>query len=95
MLCLEKYLILIEQFSLGGKIIIGVFFCVLLVMLFSFVLKMLEMGYVMRHKKPFFVHSPFFLKNCLTGIASKNSLAKKIVGEEFNFSIFLTQEILL
>ena len=31
-------------------------------MLFSFVLKMLEMGYVMRHKKPFFVHSPFFLK---------------------------------
>ena len=58
----NKYLILIEQFSLGGKIIIGVFFCVLLVMLFSFVLKMLEMGYVMRHKKPFFVHSPFFLK---------------------------------
>ena len=54
--------IIIEQFSLGGKIIIGVFFCVLLVMLFSFVLKMLEMGYVMRHKKPFFVHSPFFLK---------------------------------
>ena len=58
----NKHLILIEQFSLGGKIIIGVFFCVLLVMLFSFVLKMLEMGYVMRHKKPFFVHSPFFLK---------------------------------
>lgn len=58
----NKYLILIEQFSLGGKIIIGVFFCVLLVMLFSFVLKMLEMGYVMRHKKPFFVHLPFFLK---------------------------------
>lgn len=58
----NKYLILIEQFSLGGKIIIGVFFCVLLVMLFSFVLKMLEMGYVMWHKKPFFVHSPFFLK---------------------------------
>lgn len=79
----NKYLILIEQFSLGGKIIIGVFFCVLLVMLFSFVLKMLEMGYVMRHKKPFFVHSPFFLKKL-------KSNQKFILEQQFKFYNKLT-----
>ena len=79
----NKHLILIEQFSLGGKIIIGVFFCVLLVMLFSFVLKMLEMGYVMRHKKPFFVHSPFFLKKL-------KSNQKFILEQQFKFYNKLT-----
>jgi Mlc titration factor MtfA (ptsG expression regulator) len=52
-------------------------------MLFSFVLKMLEMGYVMRHKKPFFVHSPFFLKKL-------KSNQKFILEQQFKFYNKLT-----
>ena len=54
---------IIEQFTTGGKIIVGFFFAVLCLMLISFALKMAEMGYVMRRRKPFYVHLPLFLKN--------------------------------
>ncbi|MEO6347758.1 MAG: zinc-dependent peptidase [Aquaticitalea sp.] len=55
-------ILLIEQFSFTSKIIIGIFVTVLCLMMVSFALKMIEMGYVMKHKKPFFVHRPYFLR---------------------------------
>ncbi|MGM5469568.1 zinc-dependent peptidase [Flavobacteriaceae bacterium LMO-SS05] len=57
-----KSIILIEQLTTGGKIIIGVFFLFLILMLLSFALKMVELSYVMRRKKPFYIHLPFFLR---------------------------------
>ncbi len=39
------------------------------------------------------IQSSFFLKNCLIGKASKNSLAKKIIGCELTFLISLIQLI--
>ncbi|OUR94476.1 hypothetical protein A9Q87_02225 [Flavobacteriales bacterium 34_180_T64] len=55
--------IVIEQFSTGGKLIIGIFFAALCLMLISFTLKMAEIGYMIRRRKPFYVHMPLFLKH--------------------------------
>ena len=76
-------LFLVEQFTYGGKIIIAVFFAVLCIMLFSFAIKMIEMGYVMRNKKPFYVHNPFFLK-------AMYPAQKKILVNQFKFYKRLT-----
>ncbi len=71
-------ILLLEQFTFGGKIIVGVFFAILCVMLISFALKMFEMGYVIRNKKPFYVHNPFFLKQI-------DPSQKKILLDKFKF----------
>ncbi len=69
---------LIEQFTFGGKIILGFFFAVLCMMFLGFALKMVEMGYVIRNKKPFYVYNPFFLKTL-------TSSQKKIMLDQFKF----------
>lgn len=71
-------LIILELFTSGGKIIIGFFVAILCVMLLSFALKMIEMGYVIRNKKPFYVYNPFFLKKI-------SPSQKKILLDEFKF----------
>jgi hypothetical protein len=72
------FFLLIEQFTSGGKIIIGFFFAILCLMLISFAIKMVEMGYVIRNKKPFYVYNPFFLKKL-------NPAHKEILLHEFKF----------
>jgi Mlc titration factor MtfA (ptsG expression regulator) len=74
----------LEQFTFGGKLIIGLFFAVLCIMLVSFALKMMEMGYVIRNKKPFYVYSPFFLK-------SLTKEQKEILVGQFKFYKKLSQ----
>ena len=54
--------IVIEQFTKGGMMILFFFIAILIGLMITFALKMAEMAYVMRHKKPFFVFTPFFLK---------------------------------
>ena len=54
--------IIIEQLNSSGKIIIGIFIVFLLLMLLNYALKMIELSYVMRRRKPFFIHIPIFLK---------------------------------
>ncbi len=76
-------IILLEQFTFGGKIIIGIFFAILCVMLVGFTVKMIEMGYVIRKKKPFYVHNPFFLKRL-------NPAQKYILENQFGFYKKLT-----
>jgi len=55
-------LIVIQKYTLGSKIILGIFFAILLYMLLQFAVKLLEMGYVLKYKKPFFVHFYTFLR---------------------------------
>jgi len=76
-------IILVEQFTSGGRIIVGVFVVVLCVMILNFTLKMFEMGYVLRNKRPFYVHKPFFLK-------SLSSTQKRILMTQFKFYKKLT-----
>ena len=70
--------ILIEQITTGGKIVLGIFIVFLLGMLLNFALKMVELSYVMRRKKPFFIHPILFLK--------KLDMDKKtILKQQFKF----------
>ncbi|WP_298237976.1 zinc-dependent peptidase [uncultured Algibacter sp.] len=55
-------LIVIEKYSLGSKIILGIFFAILAYMFVHFAVKMIEMGYVLKRKKPFYVHFYYFLR---------------------------------
>jgi hypothetical protein len=71
-------LILIERFSLGGKIVIGIFFAILLVMLLNYTLKMVELSYIIRRKKPFYIHLPFFLRTL-------EAQKKAILKNQFTF----------
>ncbi len=50
------FLLLLEKYSFASKVILGVFFMALALMIFYYAFKMLEMLYVMKNKKPFFVH---------------------------------------
>ncbi|MCK7590247.1 zinc-dependent peptidase [Subsaxibacter sp. CAU 1640] len=72
------HILFTEQFTFGGRVIVGIFFAVLCVMLLNFALKMFEMGYVLRNKKPFYVYTPFFLKKL-------SPVQKRIMVNQFKF----------
>jgi MtfA peptidase len=55
-------ILFIEKYTIGSKIILGIFFTILLYMLLQFAVKLLEMSYVLKYKKPFFVHFYTFLR---------------------------------
>ena len=59
---MQTIILYFEQYTLGSKIILVCFFAVLLYMLLQFALKLLEMGYVLRYKRPYYVHSYLFLR---------------------------------
>ena len=71
-------LALIENYSLGSKIILGIFFAILGYMLLHFAVKMIEMAYVLKHRKPFYVHFYYFLRKL-------NKEQKTILANEFRF----------
>ena len=54
--------LIIERYSLGSKIILGIFFAVFAYMILHYTFKMLEMAYVMKYKKPLYFHFHPFLK---------------------------------
>jgi len=53
---------LVEQLTTGSKIILGIFIIFLLIMLLYFALRMVELSYVMRKKKPFYIHTNILLR---------------------------------
>lgn len=71
-------ILLLEQFSKGGMAVLFFFIAILVGLMISYALKLLEMGYVMRTKKPFFVHNPFFLKTL-------SIEQRKILLDQFKF----------
>ena len=58
---------IIEDYALGSKVILGIFFVALAIMFFYYGFKMFEMAYVMRNKKPLFVHAYLKLKKLPVG----------------------------
>src|SRR5690606_22976785 len=66
------------QFSKGGMMVLFFFIAILVGLMISFALKLFEMSYVLRYKKPFFVYTPFFLKKL-------TSSQKKILETQFHF----------
>lgn len=73
-----QHIILIQQYSLGGKIIIWIFVGLLVYMVFHFAVKMIEMGYVLKHKKPYYIHFYPFLRKL-------NKDQKQILIQNFKF----------
>ncbi|HMC01196.1 MAG TPA: zinc-dependent peptidase [Flavobacteriaceae bacterium] len=53
---------LIERYTIGSKIILGILFAVLFYMFLHYALKMIEMLYVMKYKKPLYFHFHPFIK---------------------------------
>ena len=53
-------LLKIVENTLGSKIILGILFTALIIIFLYYAFKMFEMAYVMRNKKPFYVH--FYLR---------------------------------
>lgn len=72
------YSLLIETYSTGSKFILGVCFAFLVFLIIYFGLKMLEMVYVLKNKKPYFVHFYFKLRKL-----SVNE--KSILRQDFSF----------
>ena len=73
-----SYFLIIEQYSLGSKIILGILFSVLAYILFYYAFKMIEMGYVLKHKKPLYNHFYFRLKRL-------SETQKLILRQQFSF----------
>lgn len=71
-------LFIIEQYSGGSKVILGILFAVLAYILFYYGFKMIEMGYVLKHKKPLYNHFYFYLRKL-------NSRQKSILKNKFSF----------
>lgn len=56
-------LFVLENYTIGSKVILGIFFAALAIIFFYYAFEMIEMAYVMRNKKPLFVHFYVRLKN--------------------------------
>lgn len=72
------FLPFIQEYTLGSKIILGIFFVALVYMFLYFFLKMIEMVYVMRYKRPYFVHLYTFPRRL-------NKNQKAVLKRKFRF----------
>ncbi|MFD1163624.1 MULTISPECIES: zinc-dependent peptidase [Hwangdonia] len=72
------YFFIIETYTLGSKVILGILFAVLAYLLLYFAFKMTEMAYVLKHKKPLYNHFYIFLKQL-------NESQKTILKNRFSF----------
>ncbi|WP_435134226.1 zinc-dependent peptidase [Formosa sp. A9] len=68
----------LQQFSLPSKLILGVFLALLISIMVYYTFKMIEMVYVIRFKKPLFVHFYMALKKL-------NDADKALLYKNFNF----------
>ncbi|KAB1069005.1 zinc-dependent peptidase [Tamlana haliotis] len=70
--------IIIENENLTGQIILGVLFAILFYMILHFLVKTLEMGYVLRNMRPWYTHLYLFPKKL-------NKNQKEILKNNFPF----------
>ncbi len=72
------YLLLIQEYTLASKMILGFLFAILIYMMLHYAFKMYEMTHVMKHKKPLYRH----------GLGWKRKLnknQKSLLRQEFSF----------
>lgn len=50
------YALVVEEYTAGNKFILGILFAVLLCILLNYAFKMIEMGYVLKYRKPLYNH---------------------------------------
>lgn len=79
------YLLIIEQYSMGSKMVLGILFAVLVYIILYYGFKMIEMGYVLKHKKPLYNHFYFYLRKL-------DSKQKVILKDKFSFYKILNEK---
>ncbi len=78
------FLILVaEKYPLGSKIILGIFFVAMAYILFNYAIRMIEMGYVLKYKRPLYNHFYFHLRRL-------NKNQKAVLKSQFTFYKRLT-----
>ncbi|MDO5970786.1 zinc-dependent peptidase [Flavivirga aquimarina] len=76
-------ILVIEKYTLGSKIILGILFVVLACILLNYAIRMIEMGYVLKNKRPLYNHFYFYLRRL-------NKNQKSILTHQFSFYKKLT-----
>lgn len=56
-------ILILQEYDLGSKIILGILFAILAYIFLYFAFKMIEMGYVLFYKKPLYIHFYLFLRH--------------------------------
>ncbi|GAA3578654.1 zinc-dependent peptidase [Snuella lapsa] len=79
------FVLIAKQYSLGSKIILGIVFAVLAYMFLRYAIKLVEMAYVIKYKKPLYVHFYLYLRRL-----SNDQLA--ILKKQFSFYNKLTKK---
>ena len=77
------YLLILEPYTTGSKLILGILFAVLAYIFLYYSFRMIEMGYVLKHRKPLYNHVYLFLRKL-------NDEQKRILREQFAFYKKLT-----
>ncbi len=77
--------VVIQSLTSGGKIIIGIFSLALVIMMLYYIVRLVEMSYVIKNKKPLYLHFYLFLKSLK---ASEVSILK----QQFPFYNKLTEK---
>ncbi|MDO5979844.1 zinc-dependent peptidase [Flavivirga spongiicola] len=79
-------ILVVEKYTLGSKIILGILFAVLAYMLLNYAMRMIEMGYVLKYKQPLYNHFYFRLrrlnKNQKSVLTNQFSFYKKLTAKE-------------
>lgn len=68
----------IKEYNLGSQIILGILFAVLAYMFLHYAVKLIEMGYVLKHRKPLYNHLYINLRRL-------NEKQKSILINQFSF----------
>jgi len=76
---------ILKQYFMGSNLIIGIFVAVLVCLIFHFAIKMIEVAYVLKYRKPFYIHFYPFLKKL-------NKEQKSILSTKFRFYNKLTSK---
>ncbi len=76
-------ILVIQQYPLGSKIILGIFFIAMSYIFLNYGMKMIEMGYVLKNKRPLYNH--FYLR-----LRRLNKNQKSILRNQFSFYNKLT-----
>lgn len=78
-----SYLLILEPYSPGSKLILGILFAVLVYIFLYYSFRMIEMGYVLKHKKPLYNHVYLVLRKL-------SDEQKRILKNQFGFYNKLT-----
>ncbi|GAA3609382.1 zinc-dependent peptidase [Flavivirga amylovorans] len=78
-------ILVIQQYSLGSQIILGIFFVAMGYIFINYGMKMIEMGYVLKYKRPLYNH--FYLR-----LRRLNKNQKAVLRNQFSFYKKLTTQ---